>query len=54
MIGPVPGLDLKAGVDQSPEDDSAAASGSRIGTGKVVAVENIDEHVLRGELGRDR
>jgi hypothetical protein len=52
--GPFLGLDLKAGVDQSPEDDFSR--GLRISDRhrKVVAVEKIDEHVLRGELGRDR
>ena len=41
--GPFLGLDLKAGVDQSPEDDFSR--GLRISDRhrKVVAVENIDE-----------
>jgi hypothetical protein len=33
---------------------SAASSGLAIGTGKVVAVEEIDQNVLRREFAHDR
>ena len=45
---------LKAGVHQSLDDDLGRGLRIRDRYRKVVAVEQVDEHVLRGEFGRDR
>jgi hypothetical protein len=46
-LGPFLGLDLKAGVDQSLDDDFRGGLRIRDRHRKVVAVEQVDQHVLR-------